>query len=509
MVVPAFDTTNKKKRVMQLLDGIIQFVSNSGAYVFYFLLTLTVVVLVHELGHFLTARLFKMKVERFSIVGLGPPVRLEPLFLAIEQSRLFTRKGVAPALRKLLEKLSWLRKVRLAITVGETEYCISWIPFGGYVKIAGMIDESLDKEMIQRPPEEWEFRSKPAWQRLIVLVGGVTMNFLLAVVIFWGIALSQGKTVQETTEIGYIVEGSEAAKAGLLAGDRILRINDRPTSNWDDVLNGMYFESLGRELRMQVSRGGAERVITVPGNLSTELANSGITLVPANTNVVITSVDPGKPADALGLKAGDIILRLDTLVIRYDARIRDIVRAHAEKPLFIEWRRGSQTMSGTVTPTAKGQIGIGYGARYAGPISRVDFGVFEALKQGIGNSLGYCRLILESLWLAVSGKTSISDSVGGPLSIAQIATQSASYGLLAYLGFLAMLSLSLAIFNIILPIPVLDGGQVAMVIFEEAYRGITGKGISDRTKLSVLQVGMVLVIALMLFAVFVDFKRFF
>lgn len=494
---------------MEVLSNILRSIFSSGSYVFYFFLTLTIVVIVHELGHFLTAVLFRMRVERFSLLGLGPPVRLEPLFTRLESSALVGRLDRSGSFRRFLGRLTWLRKIRLSKTVGETEYCICWIPFGGYVKIAGMIDESLDKEAIGTPPQPWEFRSRPAWQRFIVLVAGVTMNFLLAVLIFASSAFMQGKSVQETTTVGYVVEESAPAKAGLRAGDTILRINDHEVKTWEEVLSGIYIESHAQEVLLHVRRNGQDQTIVIPPTPSEELSRASVAIVPAQTSVLVTAVDPGKPADAAGLKPGDVLLRLDTIAIRYDAKVREIVRTFAGRSMAIEWQRGDSTMRGSVTPTAEGRIGIAFRAKYDGPTSRVEYSLLGGIGQGFASSINYCRLIIESLWLAIVGKTSVSDSVGGPLTIAQVATQYASYGLLAYLDFLAMLSLSLAVFNLLIPIPVLDGGQVLLLGVDEVYRRITGRTIKDETKLKVLQAGMVLVLALMVFALFVDFKRFF
>jgi regulator of sigma E protease len=164
--------------------------------VFYFIVTIGVIVFLHELGHFASAKLFGMRVDRFSI-GFPP--------------RAFGKQ------------------------IGETDYCVSWIPIGGYVKIAGMIDESLDNDFLNRPPEPWEFRSKPIWQRAIVMAAGVTMNLVLAIVIFWGIIFSQGRTVRPITEVGYIVSESPAEKAGFQMFDKIRSVNGTDVTRWDEI----------------------------------------------------------------------------------------------------------------------------------------------------------------------------------------------------------------------------------------------------------------------------------
>src|SRR5512143_3932686 len=162
--------------------------------VFYLIITLGVLVFVHEFGHFIAAKIFRMRVDCFSI-GFPP--------------RAFGKQ------------------------IGETDYCVSWIPIGGYVKIAGMIDESFDTDHLSKDPSPWEFRSKPIWQRVIVICAGVVMNILLAVAIFWGINYHQGKIIRETTEIGYVQEETAAARAGIRSGDRVVRINGAPVTNWD------------------------------------------------------------------------------------------------------------------------------------------------------------------------------------------------------------------------------------------------------------------------------------
>jgi regulator of sigma E protease len=240
--------------------------------VFDFIITIGILVFVHEFGHFLAAKLCGMRVERFSI-GFPP--------------RAFGK------------------------TFGETDYCVSWIPIGGYVKIAGMIDESFDTDYLSKPPEPWEFRSKPIWQRMLVISAGVIMNILLAIAIFWGINYVQGRTVRETTEIGYVVEESAAAKGGLQSGDRVLKVNDLPVNNWDDILTGIYVETLGADVTMQVARNGQVLEVTIPRASIPEPSQAAFGIVSAHTDVVVGTVDPGKPADKLGLKPMDVLVARD------------------------------------------------------------------------------------------------------------------------------------------------------------------------------------------------------
>src|SRR5713101_1841571 len=186
------------KNSMQTLDTIL-----------YAGITLGVLVFIHEMGHFLAAKLTGMRVDRFSL-GFPP--------------RAFGKK------------------------IGETDYCISWLPLGGYVKIAGMIDESFDTDFLDRSPEPWEFRAKPIWARMLVISAGVIMNVVLAVCIFWGINYTHGKLIEQTTEIGYVTTGSPAEKAGLQARDKILSVNGKTLTHWDQIQDLIFLDYFGKDI---------------------------------------------------------------------------------------------------------------------------------------------------------------------------------------------------------------------------------------------------------------------
>jgi len=433
-------------------------------YIFYFTLTLGVLVLVHELGHFLAAKFFKMRVERFSI-GFPP--------------RAFGKQ------------------------VGETDYCISWIPIGGYVKIAGMIDESFDTEFLGKPPEPWEFRSKPIWQRMIVISAGVIMNLLLAVLIFWAINYIQGSAVRETTTIGYVIEQSTAANAGLRAGDRVLEINGTQVRNWDQLLSDLYIETMGKDVTITVERGGEQHQVFVARSSIPEPNEAPFGIVPDQTQIVVNSVEPGKPADLAGLKPLDVLVALNGTPIRYTEKVREIVQANAGTPLTIEWKRGTEAMKGTATPTSDGKIGISFGAQYAGPVTRINYTLLEALPRGVTDIVSVSGLFVQQIWQIITGKTAFSQSVGGPIKIAQMATQSAEMGLLTYLGFMALLSISLAVLNII-PFPALDGGHLLFLIYEGIFR----REIPVKVKMGLQRAGFVLLLAFMAFVVYNDILHF-
>jgi regulator of sigma E protease len=432
--------------------------------VFYFVVTLGALVFVHELGHFLAAKLCRMRVERFSI-GFPP--------------RAFGKK------------------------FGETDYCISWIPIGGYVKIAGMIDESFDTDYLEKPPEQWEFRSKPIWQRMIVISAGVIMNIFLAIAIFWGLNYSKGKILRDTTEIGAVVEHSPAEQLGLKTGDRILSINNQAVSHWEDILNEIYIESMQSDVDVKLQRGSAEMNLMLPRAKIPDPTDTDFGIIPAHTVIMIDQVDPGKPAAELGLQSGDILVALDSIPVGYNQRVIEIVEAHKGKPLHIAWTRNGTQMEGTTVPNSEGRIGVSLGMRYTGPQQHLSYSLFGALPAGISDITWVTVHSFEQIWLMVTGGISITKNVGGPIKIAQFATQSAELGIATYLGFMAVLSISLAVLNI-LPFPALDGGHLFFLIYEAIFR----REVPVKIKLSLQKAGFALLLAFMAFVLYNDIVNF-
>ena len=306
----------------------------------YFIVTIGILVLVHELGHFLAAKLFKMRVDRFSI-GFPP--------------RAFGKQ------------------------IGETDYCVSWLPIGGYVKIAGMIDESFDTDFLNRAPEPWEYRAKPIWQRMIVISAGVIMNFLLALLIFAGMNYSRGTILRETTTVGYVIDGSPAAHAGFQVGDRVTTVNTKPVSDWDGMIEQVYAGLITGDVTWSVVRAGTPVQLTMAHNAIPDPTQAPIGIVAEKTEIVISTVEPGKPADKLGLKPNDVLLAMSGTPVRYDLQVRELVHARAGQNLDIEWRRDGAIMRGTAVPTVDGKIGISFLAEFNGPVQRVRYGVFQSI----------------------------------------------------------------------------------------------------------------------------------
>ncbi len=432
--------------------------------VLYFVITLGVLVFVHEFGHFITAKLCGMRVDRFSI-GF-PPRAFGKVF-------------------------------------GDTDYCVSWIPIGGYVKIAGMIDESFDTDYLGQEAKPWEFRAKPIWQRMLVISGGVIMNILLAVAIFWGINYTQGKVVRETTEVGTVLQESVAAKAGLQAGDRILEVNGAPVSDWDAILNRVYIDNAGDDIDFTIMRRSGQLHVQVPRASIPDPSESAFGIVPTHTEIVVTTVQSGLPADSMGLKPGDVLTSINGTPLGADGQVRPLVQANAGKPVQVEWRRGGEKLTGTTIPTADGMIGIGYALRYNGPVHKVDYSLPESFTQAWSDVFSVSVLFVKQVGQIIAGKIAFAQSVGGPIKIAQMATQTAELGILTYLGFMALLSMSLAILNF-LPFPALDGGHMVFLIYEAIFR----REIPVKVRMALQKAGFVLLLAFMAFVLYNDLMHF-
>jgi regulator of sigma E protease len=432
--------------------------------IIYFLITIGILVFIHELGHFVAAKLSGMRVERFSI-GFPP--------------RAFGKK------------------------IGDTDYCVSWIPIGGYVKISGMIDESFDTEFLQKEPQPWEFRAKSYPKRIFVITAGVLMNFVLAILIFWGISTVRGKVLWRTTDVGYVVQKSPAAEAGFKAGDKILAVNGEEVSYWSDLYNLIYVKNLGNDIVVDVKRNNKLVAISLPKTLAPEAPDEQLGLVPKHTAVMIMAVDPNRPAAKLGLQPQDTIIALNGTPIFYSNDVLSIIGSHAGKEVSVEWKRVNERMSGVVVPDLDGRIGIQISGVYNGPVVRTRYNILAAFPEGIKDFTTSGVSIVRSVWQMITGKVSIPKSVAGPIRIAQLATSFAEVGIISFVNFVALLSMSLAILNI-LPFPALDGGHLLFLVIEGVFR----REIPHRVKIALQQVGFILLLAFMAFVIYNDIIHF-
>jgi regulator of sigma E protease len=261
-------------------------------YIIYFLITIIIIVFVHEFGHFITAKLTGMRVDIFTI-GFG--------------KRLFGWNKLNGFTFGDLPE-DWDGQ-------GNTDYRISLLPLGGYVKIAGMIDESMDIKFAEKPPEPHEFRSKPTWKKAIVICGGVTMNLFLAFLIFWAVNFFQPKQYIKTNTIGYIEENSPLQKAGLEKGDKIISVNGTNAVYWEDIYSNLFIENIGENVNIKVSRNNEEKNIFIPRNTMPTDFKKGLMIFPVGFKVFIDSVLKDSPAEKGGIKSGDVLIKVNNIPI--------------------------------------------------------------------------------------------------------------------------------------------------------------------------------------------------
>ena len=424
------------------------------------ILGLSILVTLHELGHFLAARAFGIRVEKFYLF--------------------FDAWGV---------KLGSIKK-------GETEYGIGWLPLGGYVKISGMIDESLDTDQMASEPQPWEFRAKPAWQRLIVMVAGVTMNLILGVAIYSCSLLGFKKDYLPTAEVNK-GEGIYVYKLGrdlgLQNGDKIMAIDGKKFERFDDVLSTRVL--FGADLTIE--RNGQTMEVTIPSNFyrTVNAAGKWNFIGAGYLYYAIQEIVPGDPADKAGLKAGDKIVAIDGHYILDSDDIKNkLVGKNGSVQLTID-RAGKQMVVNCVK-NDKGMIGIAFHAeaQVNKSYKKQAYTVASALYFGAGDAFEGLISNAKGLRKIFTGQEKASDSVQGPIGIAQI------YGGLwdwtRFWAITGLLSMVLAMMNM-LPIPALDGGHVVFLTIES----LTGKKLSDKFMERAQVVGMVILLSLMAFAI--------
>jgi regulator of sigma E protease len=426
-----------------------------------FLMSLSLLIILHELGHFIPAKLFKTRVEKFY------------LFFDVKYS--------------LLKK-----------KIGETEYGIGWLPLGGYVKISGMIDESMDKEQMALPPQPWEFRSKPAWQRLIIMLGGVTVNFILAFIIYIGMAFAYGEMFVATEDLkdGLLIENPVMQKAGFQTGDKIIAIDGEKVVKFDNQMNS----KIVMAKQVLIERGGLQKTITMPVDFVDQLSKiEKVSLATIRMPFVVSAVSEGSKNTTLQPK--DIVLRLNEEPAKYMDQAKTILEKNKNKLIVAGILRNDQEMQVPVQVDADGKLGVQLGGldleslEQLGyyKVSKQEFGFFESFPVGIQKGADQLVGYGKQLKMIFNPETKAYKQVGGFAAIFNIFPSTWSWEV--FWNITALLSIMLGVMNL-LPIPALDGGHVVFLLFEI----ISGKKPSEKFLENAQMVGIVLLISLLLFA---------
>lgn len=442
------------------------------------LVVLGVLIFIHELGHFVAAKWAGVYVHRFSL-GLGSPIRA------------------------------------LTFQRGETEYSISWLPLGGYVKMASREEEATSaaleggREHVEVPPDR-VFEAKPVWKRMIVILAGVTMNFLFAWIVYSGLALSGGREILPETRVGSVIDslvppGAEALRT-LEPGDRIVAINDVPVASWNAVIEQMQ-NAAGPELRLRLE-DGREVVAAVHVDAMRERLYASQAVQPWRPAVVDT-VLAGHAAERGGIRAGDTLVALDGREIRQWSEFQTFVSGRPLQPITVTVGRAggradlAMTTDTVSRPRPAGEpqvIGfLGLGPRLETVTEDYSFGA--AVAEGWAETMRATTQIGRTVRGLLSGRVA-GRELGGPILIGQLAGQSARLGLEPFLALMALISVNLAVLNL-LPIPVLDGGQFLFLLAE----GVLRRPLSLKLRERLTAVGLILIVLLMVFAFSNDIRR--
>jgi regulator of sigma E protease len=443
--------------------------------IFYFIVAIFILVTAHEFGHFITARIFGMRVDRF-FIGFD--------FFGIKL---------------------WQKKI------GDTEYGIGAFPVGGYVKIAGMVDESLDTAYVNTTPQPWEFRAKPVWQRLVVLAGGVGMNMVLAAAVFIGITAVLGESRTPVATPAFIEPGSVFSSMGVTTGDRLVSVNGHKITYWEEAIDPEQLSVKG--LRYTVEHNGQLLTVKAPADILSRINDSQSLGIRPVMPPVVDQVLKGDPAEAAGIKSGALITTIDGKAVSDWTEVVGIVSKSAGRKLAVTWmylptpvtgeittdliRSRGQSVTTEVVPNKSGKIGISL--KQTIPTERRQLGPVESVRSGLGQTWKTTALTVQGFGKIFSGQEDFRKSVGGPIKIAKMANQSAEQGPVSFLYFVAVLSISLAVINI-LPVPALDGGQFML----NAAEGIMRREIPFEVKMRIQQVGMAILLALFAFTILND-----
>ncbi|TCD00946.1 RIP metalloprotease RseP [Pedobacter psychroterrae] len=419
------------------------------------LLGLSILVILHELGHFLAARAFGIKVEKFY------------LFFDAWGVKLFSFKR------------------------GDCEYGIGWLPLGGYVKISGMIDESMDTEQMNQPAQPWEFRSKPAWQRLIVMLGGVAVNIVVGIFIFWMLAFTYGETfIANSSVLNGINPGEIGKEIGLKKGDRVVAVNGNKVIRFEELISSKVL--LGNT-NLTVIRGDRTLDIKVPDNILNKVSDLGIEAFISRVPLITSSIDSVySNAKKAGLQIGDKVVSVNNVPVKYSVDVREQMTKLKGKSVLFNISRGSEILAYNIPVDTAGTIGIRFNFNEIKQ-ETIKYSLFAALPIGANQAWKTFSDNAKGIWKVLTGKIQANKAFSGPVEIARKV-----YGgewiwerFWASTGFI---SIALAFMNL-LPIPALDGGHVVFLLVEM----VKGKPLGDKFMERAQIVGFVMLLCLMVF----------
>jgi regulator of sigma E protease len=419
------------------------------------ILGLSILVILHELGHFLAARAFGIKVEKFYLFFDAWNISLVK----------FNYKGV--------------------------EYGIGWLPLGGYVKIAGMIDESMDTEQMAGPPQPWEFRSKPAWQRLIVMLAGIFVNVILGIFIFWMLTVKYGETYIPTNNVTYgIAPGTIGKKIGLKAGDKITEINGKPIIRFDELHTS---KVLMGNSKLTVDRGGQIVYVAIPPTILNDLSDAGPDeFINIRTHFMVDSVVPNSNAFKGGLMKKDSIVAVNNQPIEFFDQYQEEIGKFKGKPTTLSVKRGGALKELNVNVKPDGTLGFQKDRGDYPKEETETFGFFGSLPVGALSAWEKLSDNAKGLGKVFKGEVKATKAFAGPVQIATMFGGHLDWT--RFWNLVGLLSMALALMNL-LPIPVLDGGHATFLIIEM----IKGKPLSDKFMERAQIVGFVILITLMVF----------
>jgi regulator of sigma E protease len=431
-----------------------------------FILSFSIIVVLHELGHFIPARLFGARVEKFY---------------------LFFNPGFS----------LWKKKI------GDTEYGLGWIPFGGYVKISGMIDESMDKEQMNKAPESFELRSKPAYQRLIVMLGGVIVNVILAIVIFIGIAWFWGDDFLPAKNLSYGIHPTEISKKmGLQDGDIIVSLDQKELKDFFELESKIVLED---PKTIQVKRGDSVLSLAIPTTIAAELANANnsTAFVVPMFPVIVDSIGKSAVVVEGSFQKNDTLLSINGQSVKFQHEFIEVKKKYSDSLVTILAKRGMDTVQIRTLINNKAQLGL---------FVKLPMQLFKTVHQAysfaeaIPTGIQRCFTTLDNYVTGIkqifTGKVNPNDSLGSLISIGN--TFPSQWDWERFWTLTAVFSIVLGFMNV-LPIPALDGGHALFILFEM----ITGRKPSDKFMEYAQIAGMILMFGLMLYALGLDFWRLF